>query len=269
MLSRIAAALAVVLALIAISAGGAGAAAAGHNVHTGTMGHTAKTHAPRATAGARSVQLWACGKDPAVPPYGSGEIETGVYEHISNITAVSVCGVQLLPDGRLNASATVTSQAQLFAGTMGTTSPPALPCFGDRPTPHCIAVTTHATVAWRRAVIRHCKRAQLNTHAPPPGVLSDSGAPLLYHRAIDLSADRLRRNWHAAGDDGTRRCIFRREHFAGKFTRRRWVQQQPLQQPHFGLPWSLTLGARTLLSHAQCAMCSPAECLTRRGAGQI
>ena len=168
MLSRIAAALAVVLALIAISAGGAGAAAAGHNVHTGTMGHTAKTHAPRATAGARSVQLWACGKDPAVPPYGSGEIETGVYEHISNITAVSVCGVQLLPDGRLNASATVTSQAQLFAGTMGTTSPPALPCFGDRPTPHCIAVTTHATVAWRRAVIRHCKRAQLNTHAPPP-----------------------------------------------------------------------------------------------------
>ena len=69
----------------------------------------------------REVQLWTCGRDPTVnTPVGPvGQIEWSLFSHIQNITAVSVCGVSLSDDGRLNASAAALKQAQLFAGTMG------------------------------------------------------------------------------------------------------------------------------------------------------
>ena len=56
---------------------------------------------PAPAGGARVVQLWTCGADPAVPPFGSGAIETSVFEHIQNITAVSVCGLSLTTSGHL------------------------------------------------------------------------------------------------------------------------------------------------------------------------
>ena len=69
----------------------------------------------------REVQLWTCGRDPTVnTPVGPvGQIEWSLFSHIQNITSVSVCGVSLGADGRLNASAAALKQAQLFAGTMG------------------------------------------------------------------------------------------------------------------------------------------------------
>jgi hypothetical protein len=68
----------------------------------------------------RSVQLWACGDDKPVPPYGSGAIETNVFEHIENITSVSICGLSLAANGTLVGNTpALTQKAQLYAGEMG------------------------------------------------------------------------------------------------------------------------------------------------------
>lgn len=67
----------------------------------------------------RTVQLWACGADPPVPPYGSGAIETSVFTHIQNITAVSVCGLSLASNGSLLGVTDVVQSARLYAGEMG------------------------------------------------------------------------------------------------------------------------------------------------------
>ena len=67
----------------------------------------------------RTVQLWACGVDPPVPPYGSGAIETSVFTHIENITAVSICGLSLASNGSLVGTTDIVQKAQLYAGEMG------------------------------------------------------------------------------------------------------------------------------------------------------
>jgi hypothetical protein len=67
----------------------------------------------------RTVQLWACGADPPVPPYGSGVIETSVFTHIENITAVSICGLSLGSNGSLVGITDIMQKSQLYAGEMG------------------------------------------------------------------------------------------------------------------------------------------------------